>query len=123
MLSCRRPCRARRTTRLPELAEVFREFLAGGSPVGLYGVAELDHVALEVEFVFLEPRDVEFFARGAALELAVDVLVVVADDPKYVSIVSWTESVVRTNLVMMPVVERPSVRWVTRNMPLSLMGP
>jgi hypothetical protein len=38
-------------------------------------------VALELELVLLEPADVEFLARGAALELAVDVLFVVADDP------------------------------------------
>jgi hypothetical protein len=85
MLSGRRPRRARRTTRLPELAEIFCEFLASGGPVRFDGVAELDHVALEVEFVFLEPRDVEFFAAGAALELPVDVLVIVADDPRAVN--------------------------------------
>jgi hypothetical protein len=82
LLSRRRPRGARRTTRLPEVAEVLCEFLAGGGPVRLDGVAELDHVALEIEFVFLEPRDVEFLAAGAALELAVDVLVVVTDDPR-----------------------------------------
>lgn len=38
-------------------------------------------MALEVELVLLEPRDVELLARGAALELTSDVLLVVADDP------------------------------------------
>lgn len=87
VLSRRRPSGRRRARGLPELAEVLCEFLAGGGPVCLDGVAELDHVALEVEFVFLEPRDVEFFAAGAAFELAVDVLVVVADDPEHVNTV------------------------------------
>jgi len=72
--------RAGRATRLPELAEVFAEFLAGGCPVCFDAVAQLGHGALDVELVLLEPGDVEFFARGAAFELAVDVLVVVADD-------------------------------------------
>ena len=51
-------------------------------PVGLDAVAEFDHVALEVELVLLEPRDVELLARCTALQLTVDVLVVVADNPK-----------------------------------------
>jgi len=65
---------------LPELAEVFAEFLASCCPVCFDAVTQLGHGALDVELVLLEPGDVEFFARGAAFELAVDVLVVVADD-------------------------------------------
>ena len=65
---------------MPELAEVFAEFLAGCCPVCFDAVAELGHGALDVELVLLEPGDVEFFAGRAAFELAVDVLVVVADD-------------------------------------------
>ena len=38
-------------------------------------------MALEVELVLLEPGDVEFLARGAALELAGNVFLVVTDDP------------------------------------------
>jgi hypothetical protein len=75
------PGRAARATRLPEVAEVLCELLARGGPVGLDAVAELDHVALEVELVLLEPRHVELLARGAALQLAVDVLVVVTNNP------------------------------------------
>jgi hypothetical protein len=37
-------------------------------------------VALEFELVLLEPADVELLAGGAALELAGDVFLVVADD-------------------------------------------
>lgn len=37
-------------------------------------------MALEFELVLFQPADVEFLARGATLELAGDVLFVVADD-------------------------------------------
>lgn len=70
---------------MPKLAKILGEFLAGGGPVGLDAVAELDHVALEIELVFLEPRDVELLAAGATLELAANVLVVVTDDSGGVS--------------------------------------
>jgi hypothetical protein len=56
--------------------------LSGGGPIGLDAVTELDHVALEVKLVLFEPGDVELLTRCATLELAVDVLVVVTDDPK-----------------------------------------
>ena len=65
---------------MPELAEVFAEFLASCCPVCFDAVAQLGHGALDVELVLLEPGDVELLARSAAFELAVDVLVVVADD-------------------------------------------
>ena len=64
------------------MAEVLCELLASSCPISFDAVAELDHVALEVELVLLEPRDVELLARCAALQLAVDVLVVIADDPR-----------------------------------------
>jgi hypothetical protein len=38
-------------------------------------------MTLEVQLVLLEPADVEFLARGTALELACNVLLVVADNP------------------------------------------
>lgn len=38
-------------------------------------------MALQVDLVLLEPADVELLAGGAALELAGEVLLVVADDP------------------------------------------
>jgi len=65
---------------LPKLAEVFAKLLAGCGPVCFDAVAQLGHGALDVELVLLEPGDVELFAGRAAFELAVDVLVVVADD-------------------------------------------
>jgi hypothetical protein len=40
---------------LPELAEIFGELLAGGSPVGLDAVAELDHVPLDIKLILLQP--------------------------------------------------------------------
>jgi hypothetical protein len=54
--------------------------LAGGGPVAADVVAQVLDVALELELVLLEPADVELLAGGAALELAGDVFLVVADD-------------------------------------------
>jgi hypothetical protein len=79
-LTSRGPGGTRRSARLPELAEVFSKLLPGSGPVVLDAVAQFDHVALEFKLVFLQPRDVELFTRSAALELAVDVLVVVSDN-------------------------------------------
>jgi hypothetical protein len=115
------PCWAGGATRLPELADVLAEFLTGGGPVCLDAVAELGHVALQIELALLQPRDVQFSARCAALELAVDILVIVTDNPVLISNCSgptWGMSY----LVMIPVVLRPSVLWVTRNMPFSFNG-
>lgn len=80
-------------------------------------------MALEVELILLEPRDVEFLTRRAALELAGNVLLVVADDPG--SGVSYVQVCVERGFayfVIIPVVLTPSVRWVTRNLPASLIG-
>ena len=66
-------CGRRGTARagvLPELAEFAAEFLAGGGPVGADVVADFGDVAFDFEFVFLEPRDVEFLAGCAAFELS-----------------------------------------------------
>jgi hypothetical protein len=90
VLACGRPGRAGGTTRLPELAEVFGKLLAGCGPVRLNAVAQLGHGALDVELVLLQPRHVEFLAGGSALELAVNVLVVVADDSVRVSVARTT---------------------------------
>ena len=38
-------------------------------------------MAAELQLVLLEPRDVEFLARCAALELSGDIFLVVTDDP------------------------------------------
>lgn len=121
-LTSRGPGRTRRSARLPELAEVFGKLLAGCSPVVLDAVAQFDHVALEFKFVLLQPRDIELFTRSATFELAVNVLVVVANNPMRrlarlsIGNCEWNY------FVMMPVVLRPSVRWVTRNIPFSLIG-
>lgn len=83
LFTCRGSRRAGRTASLPELAEVFCELLPCSRPVRLDAVAKLDHVALEVKLVLLEPRNVELLARCAALQLAVDILVVIANDSRY----------------------------------------
>ena len=54
--------------------------MACGRPVIADAVAQLDDMALQVEFVLLQPGDVELLPARAALELARDVLFVVADD-------------------------------------------
>ena len=67
---------------LPELAEFFPDFAARAGPVVADVVAEFSHVPAQVEFVLLEPGDVEFLARGAAFELAGDVFLVVSHDSR-----------------------------------------
>ena len=54
-LTGRSPSWTSRSARLPELAEIFGEFLASGGPVGLDAVAELNHVPLEIKLVLLQP--------------------------------------------------------------------
>ena len=43
-------------------------------------LAELGHVAFEVQLILLEPANVEFLTTGAALELACNVLFIITDD-------------------------------------------
>ena len=74
-------CRTARPTTRPVLAKLFGELLASGGPVGADTVAELNDMALEVQFILLEPGDIEFLAGGAALKLAGDIFLVVFDDP------------------------------------------
>lgn len=107
--ACRRPGGTGRSARLPELSDVFAELLPSCSPIRLYAVAELGHVALEVKLVLLQPRHIELAARRPALELAVDVLVVVADNPVWLLAVGSAPIFALSYLVMMPVVLRPSV--------------
>lgn len=72
---------ARGPARRPELAQLFSELLARRRPVGANVIAQLLDVTLQVELVLLEPRDIELLPGGAALELAGNVLFVVAYDP------------------------------------------
>jgi len=72
--------RCRPAPHLPELFQLFAKLLARSGPVVSDAVAELGDVSFEVELVLFEPRHVEFLAGGTALELAGDVLFVVADD-------------------------------------------
>lgn len=123
--------RALRAARGPELLELAAQLLAGRRPVGDDVVAQILDVALQVNFILLEPADVELLSRGATLELPRNVLFVVTDD----SIASHCQSrmfsparpftsacIGAAHLVMMPVVLTPSVRWVTRNLPAALIG-
>lgn len=72
--------RATRTASLPELSKFFAYFLTGGGPIHADAVSDFGHMALEIEFVFLEPRDIEFLSRCATLELTGNVFFVVSDD-------------------------------------------
>lgn len=86
----RRAVEARRAlgpTGRPELAQLAAELLARGGPVVGDVIAQLLDVALEVEFVLLEPADVELLAGRAALELAGNVLFIVSDDSAYALLV------------------------------------
>lgn len=129
------------SARRPELAQLLSEFLACRRPVGADVIAQLLDVTLQIELVLLEPGDIELLSRGATLELAGNVLLVVAYDP----VREDARSVIRVfaslflspkarsdgrerfasllaYLVMIPVVLTPSVRWVTRNLPCCLIG-
>jgi hypothetical protein len=63
---------------LPELAA---ELLAGRGPIVGDILTQLLNMTLEIHLIFLEPADVELLARGATLELAGKVFLVVANDP------------------------------------------
>lgn len=114
-------CWTARSAVLPDLAQLAAQFLAGHGPVVADVIADLDHVPLDFQLVLFQPRDVQFLARGAALELAGDVLVVVADDSVFVSLL-LASSMQGTYRVIIPVVLTPSVRWVTKNLPCALIG-
>lgn len=81
-------------------------------------------MALDVELVLLQPRDVELLASSAALELTCDVLFVVSNNPTQnsQSVHLHHDDLSCPYFVMIPVVLTPSVRWVTRNIPFSLTG-
>jgi hypothetical protein len=76
-----RTCRTSRPTRLPELAEVFGEFLASGRPVCFDAIAQLSHGPFDFKLILLQPRHIKLLAGSAALQLAVDILVIVPDNP------------------------------------------
>lgn len=84
-------------------------------------------MTLKVELVLLEPADVELLTCRSSLELARNVLFVVANNPTCF-VVSMTlprrrsRGAVVTYFVMMPVVLTPSVRCVTKNLPAFLIG-
>lgn len=64
--------------------QLFAKLLPGRGPVRANAFADLCDMALEVQFVLLKPGDIKLLARGTALELAGDVLLVVTHDPGFV---------------------------------------
>lgn len=70
---------------VPALAQFTAQFLTRRGPVVSNIVPDFAHVSLDLQFVLLEPRHVQFLSRGTALELAGDVLVVVADNSNLIS--------------------------------------
>ena len=74
-------CRTAGPASLPELTELFCKLLTSGGPIVTDVIAQLKDMAFKVKLVLLKPRDVEFFAGRAALELTVDVLFIVSHDP------------------------------------------
>lgn len=73
----------------PVVAEFVAELAACGGPVVFDGFAEFEDVAFEVKLVFLEPGEVEFLTGSTALQLARDVLLVIAYDPVIVRRCEW----------------------------------
>lgn len=63
------------------MAQLLSKFLARRRPVGADVIAQILDVTLQFELVLLEPGDVELLSGGAALELAGNVLFIVAYDP------------------------------------------
>ena len=59
--------RASRSRTLPELPQVSADFATGGAPVGLDAVPELRDMAFDVQFVLLQPADIQFLAAGSSL--------------------------------------------------------
>lgn len=75
------------SARGPKLAQLSAELLPRGRPVRADIVAQLLDVALEIELVLLEPGDIELLARGTALQLPRDILLVITDDPVRLALV------------------------------------
>lgn len=106
---------------VPKVAQFAAQFLARRGPVVSDVVPDFRHMSFDFQLVLLEPRHVQFLPRGTALELAGNVLVVVANNPSRVS-QAPNSSLNRTKhlgtyLVMTPVVLTPSVLCVTKNFP------
>jgi len=113
--------------RCPEVAQLPAHLHTCRCPVSADLVAQLVDVALQVEFVLLQPGDVQLLTSCTALQLARYVAFVITNDPvgtllaAVLSEALWERSR-NTHLVMMPVVLTPSVLCVTKNLPFSLIG-
>lgn len=66
---------------MQQLSNVLAEFLTCSEPIRANVIAKSIESGLEIELVLLEPRDIKVLSRRAALELASNVFVVVADNP------------------------------------------
>lgn len=75
------PRRALGSASGPEPAEFLSKLLTSRRPVGADVIAQLLDVTLQLELVLLEPAHVELLTRGAALELAGYILLVITHDP------------------------------------------
>ena len=73
--------RALGTTSGPVLTKLAAQLLTRCCPIRPDVITDLLDVALQIEFVLLEPADVEFLAGGASFELPRNVLLVVAHNP------------------------------------------
>ena len=76
------PCRAGGARFLPQSPKVACNLVTCSRPVVADIIAQLDDVAFEVNFVLLQPGDIEFLSRGAALELAGYVFLIIADNSR-----------------------------------------
>lgn len=72
--------RARRPARRPKLLQLSAQLLARRRPVGDDVVPQVLDMTLQVQFILLEPADIELLPRCSALELPGNVFLVVADD-------------------------------------------
>ena len=80
-------------------------------------------MSLEIQLILFEPGDVELLPRGTALELASNIFLVIPYNPtRYVRNDRYMFRDLVNYFVIMPVVLTPSVLWVTKNLPASLIG-
>ena len=60
--------------------------MAGCHPVAANAVSQLNDVTLKIQFIFLQPRDVELFTRCSTFELPGNILFIVSNNSKRSSV-------------------------------------
>lgn len=85
---------ALRSASRPELTQFLAQLLARGCPVGPDVITEVLDVALHVQLILFKPANVEFLARGTALELTRNVLLIITHDP--IDAYTWSATAMRT---------------------------